>query len=243
MRNITSTAAGLALMAALASCSDNDIAAPDAAPNEPEPDETSTSSMPPPPPECNVAGDYGVLSAGCWELKARGTKGPRVEFELPDGFQGSDAYVWLHPDPGKWQGLIAVSEAGNVYPDPCLHPKNAPTTGPTVEDFAAALVDQKVTTATKPAPVTFDGYDGLYLELSTPPAGFDFSKCRGEVLSYWDGKESPEAEESLQQPHRYWMFDVDGTRLVIWAFVSNAATDETVDLFTGIVESATFAAG
>ncbi len=85
--------------------------------------------------------------------------------------------MWVNGDGEEEWGAITFLQVGDVYPDPCCRPGSPPKVGPSVEDFAAALTAQKATTTTKPVPVSVDGHNGVYLEISVP-AGFDSSACR-----------------------------------------------------------------
>ena len=63
-----------------------------------------------------------------------------------------------------------------VYRHPCRSLQGATPPGASVTDLAQALAGQELTSTTKPTRVTFDGHDGLYLEL-TMPTDVDFDSC------------------------------------------------------------------
>ena len=48
---------------------------------------------------------------------------------------------------------------------------------------------------------------------------------------------------NLEYVSRYWVLDMDGQRVVLVVNTNPKATEETIDSFTRIVESATFADG
>jgi hypothetical protein len=238
MRQIKNGALAVALMGVLAACSD-DQAATDPVANE---DKQATSAAP--PPDCPaVAIHHDDLAPGCWAIQARGLSGsPLAELDLPAGFSGNDAWVWVNADKEDEWGAITLLPVGDVYPDPCTRAGNPPKVGPSVEDFATALAAQKVTTTTTPVPVSLDGHNGIYLEVSVP-AGFDSSACRGKELSLWEaeGEESAGADTSFVS--RYWVLDLDRQRVVLVVNTTTNAPDQTVAFFTGIAESATFSKG
>jgi hypothetical protein len=240
MRQVKHAAAAIALMGALAGCGNNDDPT-GTAPVADDDDKTTSSES---ESDCQPVGYERdeLLAPGCWAIQVRGLSGgPLAELELPAGFAGNDAWVWVNADEDEW-GAITLMVVGDVYSDPCVRAGNPPELGPTVEDFAAALVSQKVTSTTTPVPVALDGHDGLYVELSVP-ADFDTSRCRDNELVIWEpvGEESAGADTWFVS--RYWVLDVDGQRVVLVANTNTRATAETVELFTGIAESATFDQG
>lgn len=236
MRQIRNGAVALALMGGLAACSD------DQASRDAVADETKQTTSVAPARDCEAVAYDRNLTPGCWAIQARGLPdSPLAELDLPAGFTGNDAWVWVNADAEDEWGAITLVSVGAVYPDPCARAGNPPKVGPSVEDFARALAAQKVTTATTPIPVSLDGHEGVYLEVSVP-AGFHLSSCPGGELILWEaGEESPGLEASFVS--RYWVLDVDGQRVVLVVNTNTRATDATVARFTRIAESATFATG
>ena len=237
MRQMRYAAIAGALVGALAACSEDRAGtAPAAA------DEQTTSASP--APRCPaVAIHHDELAPGCWAIKARSVPGsPLAELDLPAGFSGNDAWVWVNADnPDRW-GAITLVPVGDVYLDPCTRAGTPAKVGPTVEDFAAALADQKVTTATEPVPVSLDGHDGVYLEMSVPP-GFDIGSCRDEAVVLWQGAGTEDPSADPEHLSRHWVLDVDGQRFVLSVTTAVDADTQTVERFTDIVEAATFAQG
>lgn len=236
MRRIRYTAIAVALVGVLAGCSDDQAATDPVAGNQ-----QTTSAAP--TPDCPaVAFHHDDLSPGCWAIQVRGLSGsPLAELDLPAGFSGNDAWVWVNEVGDDEWGAINLMSVGDVYPDPCTRAGNPPKVGPSVEDLASALTAQKVTTTTRPVPVSLDGHEGVYLEMSVP-AGFDVSRCRDQELIAWtDTEEAAGADPGLVS--RYWLLDVDGQRVVLAVNTNADATKETVERFTGIAEAATFAKG
>lgn len=238
MRQIMNGAMALALMGVLAACSD-DQAATDPVANE---DKQTTSAAP--TSDCPaVAFHHDDLTPGCWAIQVRGLSGsPLAELGLPAGFSGNDAWVWVNADKEDEWGAITLMPVGDVYPDPCTRAGNPLKVGPSVEDFATALAAQKVTTTTTPVPVSLDGHEGVYLEMSVR-ADLDLNRCRDEAVGSWEAEGEATGGTDPGFVRRYWVVDVAGQRVVLSVATTDDATDETVELFTGIAESATFAKG
>jgi hypothetical protein len=239
-RRIGHPAAALAVLAVLTGCGGDDPASHTSSNDTKAAEPTARVT---PTRECRTPPGHGTLAPGCWSIRVRGLpRSPRAELDLPEGFQGNDAYVWVQPDDGDWQGYIALWSAGDVYPNPCSRTGRPPRLDPSVDNFAAALAAQKVSTTTTPVPVSIDDHDGLYLELSTPP-GFDFGKCREQNLVFWEGvaEESAVVEEDLTEPYRLWVLDVNGYLVVLGVYLSDTATTHSAELFPAIAESTTFA--
>jgi hypothetical protein len=241
MRSIKySAAAAVALAAVLASCSEDTASGTGPEATEPGTGSRTTEAA----AECpTLAGsDHTALTPGCWAIQLGLSDGPRAELDLPAGFTGSDFGVWNDPPKAEEWGTIALRTGGDVHPDPCKRAGNPPKVGPTVEDLTTALAAQKVTDTTVPVPVEVDGHDGLYVELSVP-AAFDISGCRDQELIVWQGPGGETPGIDHEYVSRYWVLDVDGQRVVLVVNTHPKATDETVDLFTRIAGSATFAEG
>lgn len=232
----TSGTAALALLAALGACSSDEPRDEGAAPQQ-----TSTSTSSSPTSGCEeVAHDRATLAPGCWAIQVDGAVGlPLAELELPAGFTGSDAWVWV---PGGRQdewGAITLATTGGVYSDPCRRIGGTSEAHRTIADFAAALAGQPGTTATKPTRVSVGGHDGLYLEVAVPPA-HDVAGCPGKTLLFWNATEGAAPPVEPGMVSRLWILEVDGHHLVLAAFTNADARDRAVDLFKGIAASATF---
>jgi hypothetical protein len=232
MRQIRNAALALALVGVLAGCSDDETTSADT-----DADETTTAAA----PECRAVGyHHDSLDPGCWAIKVRGlVESPLAGLDLPAGFSGNDAWVWTNPEKDSEWGAITLLTVGDMYRDPCARTGRPLVVGPTVEDFTSALADQLVTTTTTPVPVSLDGHDGVYVEVSAP-RGFHLSSCRGKSLTLWESAAEEAAGIEPGQVRRYWAVDVDGQRVVLSLATNGDATDETVEFFTGIAESATF---
>lgn len=230
MTQIKTGVAALAAIAALASCGNDDPGANPTAGN----DEPTTTSSTPPADYNLVPDESGPIAAGPWAVRAQGLPdAPLAVLDVPEGFYGEGPFVWTN------KARIGYWNPGGVYENPCSDSGVAPSAGDTVEDLAAALRAQELTTTTRPVRVSLDGHNGLYLEM-TAPADLDVEKCRDGVLSLWEEAPLFHDEPAVE---RFWILDVDGQRVVLDIGGPAAATDEAVRLFTGIVATATFVEG
>ncbi|CUR54112.1 exported hypothetical protein [metagenome] len=236
MLKIMSAAAAIALAGVLAACSDDE---PPTGPAADESQPATAAATPDCPP---VAGDHNRLDPGCWAIQAEGVvESPLAQLQLPAGFSGNDAWVWVNDRPDKW-GAITMMMVGDVYRDACTRTGGMVKVGGSVQDFASALAAQKATTTTTPVPVSLDGHEGVYLEM-TVPADTDLSRCVDDSLSLWVAEGGPVGGVDPGNVHRYWVVDMDGQGVVLLAATDRDAPDQTVELFTGIAASATLAAG
>ena len=109
--------------------------------------------------------------------------------------------------------------------------------------LADAFLRQRVTSVTKPRPVTLAGYDGLYLEIKAPTK-LDYSHCNDAELNFWES--TPAGERWTRMPgmrDRLWILDVDGQPMVLAMFVPPSATDRQVEQIADIVQDARFVEG
>ncbi len=147
------------------------------------------------------------------------------------GFTGGGRWIWSS------EAVIGFWTVSGVHKDPCKRTGPAASAGDTVEDLAAALDAQTLTTATDPIPVAIDGHDGLYVEVSTP-AKLDYGTCREDGVVIWD--ESAAWADPVMT--RFWILDVDGQRVVL-TLNGDEADKATNRVFTGMVTSAEFVEG
>src|SRR3712207_5563099 len=94
MRAIRNGAAALALMGGLVACSDDQASRTAAA------DAGAHTMSAAPTPDCPaVAFGRDQLTPGCWAIQARGLPdSPLAELDLPAGFSGNDAWVWVNAE-------------------------------------------------------------------------------------------------------------------------------------------------
>ena len=231
------TAAALASLTLLSACTNDDSppeSAPYAAGDEPTADSTGAASS------YTILGAPHLDGPGRWGVTAFGDPdAPVAVLEVPEGFQGRESWVWTdNQAPGEF-AQVSFWSPTRVPKDPCKARASSRPVGPGVEDLAAALAGQRRTTTTKPTSVSLGGHQGLYVELTTP-SRFDYEACSPDGMQIWlTERTEPRA---LDEPvtDRYWIMDVEGQPLVIAAMTLRAATSETVELVTGVVETTAF---
>jgi len=141
---------------------------------------------------------------------------------IADEADDSDRYLWL------W-------DIGSVYTHPCDVGGYPEPVGPSVADLAGALAAQPMRDGTDPVAVTIRGYDGLYVELSTPDE-IDFTTCRQGYFSSWPGRfDTAEGQADL-----LWIVDVEGQRITFDLSYPPGTTPEQVNELREIVTTATF---
>ena len=102
------------------------------------------------------------------------------------------------------------------------------------------MAAQKRTTTTPPVPVTLDGYDGLYVEL-TSQEGLDFDGCGAEGgMALWAIGSDVGRGFDFPATDRYWILDVEGRRVVVTAMTPVRARSEFVQSVTDVAEAVTF---
>jgi hypothetical protein len=205
------------LLLALVGCDDDVSATPE---DDPSPTVAGTTATAPSPGSGNpvdLVGYRGPLDPGRYSMAAWGPDGdtrlPRAVLEVPTGYfsnggwavdAGSDTF-----EPDQF-GEIMVWPVTRVFDDTCDDTRST-RVGPTARDLARALAAQDGSTTTRPRPVTLDGHDGLYLELTTPDTD---AGCTSHTI--W--RNTPEyvyGQDTGGLVHHLWILDIDGTRLVI----------------------------
>jgi len=138
--------------------------------------------------------------------------------------------VWTIDDNKATMGASTVD---NVAIDPCQPDLGfqEPAVGPTVDDLVTALGAVPGLTFSAPADVTQDGYSGVRLDY-VPPDEFDncLDDMGAAVLMSVDGA-VPATDDFIVPPNgadafSLYIYDVDGTRVVITAAYTESRTDE-----------------
>jgi hypothetical protein len=128
-----------------------------------------------------------------------------------------------------------------VHQNPCRSSEGPTEIGGSVDDLADALTAQALTAATAPEPITLDGHDGLYLEL-TMPKDLAPDRCQQESFVLWEGRPG-DAHHTADVPglvERLWILDVDGDRVVLATLAGVGVTAAETDELTAMVESVRF---
>ncbi len=239
--NRTILAASVAL-SILAGCSG---AAPTAAPSA-SPAPTPTQPPPATPAATPAPTATQAPSIATRQVRLNVTDGPealRVVVDVPPAWQRAD------PEPADshsvvrgdtlpptgmfvWFGTIA-----NTYADPCGHLLRTPEVGPTVDDLIAAFADIPNLTSTEPVQTTLGGRPATHIELTVddelpcPANSFYLAADEQGIYFFVDGP---------GQVVRTWVLDLDGTRVVAWAFHFPEATAEGLAEEQAILDSVEF---
>jgi hypothetical protein len=167
--------------------------------------------------------------SGCIETTADDSV--RITLTVPVGWETPplNLGVWLT---GKHNAApdgasLFFERGGWLYSDPC-HSTQPPDiqVGPSVDDFANALVSHPSLTVTTPVPVTLGGYSGKYMDLQIPS---DISACTpSQPPEYWPWEPGFYAQGPSQRWH-LWILDVSGTRVVVLTtdYAGTSAADRT----------------
>ena len=149
---------------------------------------------------------------GCIETTADASI--RITFTVPAGWEPDPLHlgVWLSGKGAAPPGgaVLFVERGGWLYRDSChSSATTAIKVGPSVDDFANALVNHPSLDVTAAKPVTLGGYSGKYLDLQIPS---DISACTNGGYFPWEP--GIYAQGPSQRWH-IWILDVNGIRVVI----------------------------
>ncbi len=190
----------------------------------------STSPAPAEAPRllADVAGGREPLDPGRYIARFDGADStiPMAVIEVPAGYLTMSG-TRLQNQQATVRGVDFYT-VGRVNPDACSATRGRQDfedPGPTVEDLATALANQPGLRPTAPTPVSIGGYQGLYVELSTPEAP---AQCTQPGALWLSGMTAREARGRHTEVHdnlirrgtvdRFWILNVDGQRLVIDAY-------------------------
>ena len=174
-----------------------------------------------------VVDDFGAPSSA-----------PMAVLQVPDGYYSTDG-SGVRDSRGRVVGLWNIQ---SVYTHPCDPGVYPEPVGPSVADLARALAAQPMRDGTDPVAVTIGGYDGLYVELSTPD---DISTCFEEIdtlgdshnyFFIWPGR----VDHATAVMDLIWIVDVQGQRITFNVGYPPGTTQEKVDELKEIVTTATF---
>ena len=165
--------------------------------------------------------------------------------DLPARWSGAppvrgEAGVALRRDADNTPAYVVVSVPINAYADPCQTADGpmSPAMGPSVDDLVDALTDAVGFRAGPVTDVTIDGFHGMQFDLTND---IDIDGCSGKPwLHQWTYDASTSGEpvirdsEDLSGSYQHIaVLDVDGTRVVVWAwtFRQNTTLDEVQEAY------------
>lgn len=133
---------------------------------------------------------------GAYALTIRGAEtAPLAVLDVPAGFSNFGSFALWPFGTGEVDGdrteepfrAVQYWNVHGVFPDPCDRGgRAAPSSGDSVQELAAALAAQQLTATTKPVPVSIDGHEGLYVEL-TVPRDVEIDECRDGYYLFLGG--------------------------------------------------------
>ncbi|HWJ82871.1 MAG TPA: hypothetical protein VNS55_11595 [Nocardioides sp.] len=185
--------------------------------------------LPAPDPGSNVA----TVDAGRYRVPL--DDGLAFEVDLPDHTSAHDGGLFLASGSIVLKTEVAGADYG-VPRDPCTRQTIDPV-GPTVDDLVHALGELPVYRVTLPRPVELGGAEGSYVEARVPRA-YDASQCdRQQVQLPGD----PRTAVGGAPPYlgRWWILDVDGTRVVVQQNCWGCSAEE-LDRAVATAQSITF---
>ena len=135
---------------------------------------------------------------------------------------------------------VAFHDVANLYLDACRWAsagQHDPAVGPAVDDLVTALASVPHTRASEATDVELAGYSGRYIEV-TIEDDLKFAACdQGEVHIWTTPQRWSRHYQGPGQIERFWVLDVDGTRLVIEASLFPSASTAYRDELQQILDS------
>lgn len=184
-------------------------------------------------------GRYAVPFEGLDENAAR------AEVDVATGFEvRTDSVLW--PDDDRPPRALMFWTIDGVNPQPCrgADPPRFADPGPTVEDLAMALHRQPHRLGAAPTPVTFAGYQGLYLEMRLPKR-LQTESCTTGSYEAWQALDPTTMGRQERYQYgpgfvdRIWILDVNGQRLVVNATFDPRITEADAAALDAMLESIT----
>ena len=200
----------------------------------PTPEPTATP-QPPPSPSADDPTDFASLPIGRideGDYAFTHLDGVRVLFTGSANWERNipNWIVWSIDDN---KATMGVSTVDNVVVDPCQPDLGfqEPAVGPTVDDLVTALSELPGLTFSAPADVTQDLHPGVRLDY-VPPDEFDncLDDMGDAILMSVDGSVPPDhgyiSAPAGDDVFSLYIYDVDGTRVVIAAAYTENRRDE-----------------
>ena len=172
---------------------------------------TGRPPSPSPAPTGRLVASEGPLATGTWAFHVESI---HVTFDIPaQGWQKNviPNAIWTENSGGR----VTFDVVENLYVDPC-DPTDLrdPAIGPTVDDLATTLANLPGIEATGPTDASLGGYAGKLVEISIPASE---EPCAGAGASLWPIAAIAEPAPLDAGRSRFWIVDVEGTRLVVGA--------------------------
>jgi hypothetical protein len=253
--------AGIAALALVLGACDADSTADDASPgpnssNTPTPTSTPADPAPTDPAPTDLAPtDQVTYSPGPGEVVSiprddseavvlpgryalRLDKKLGYEVDVPDK-RFADEGVYLHTPEAP--GVFAATTAGattRLPRHPCTDLTGVPV-GPGAAALANAVAAQPDLVTSEPEPVTLGGASGYYLEIRIPEND-EGSTCGEGHQLFRTGTTTWSWGPGLT---RWWILDLDGSRVVVMNFCDRTCTRENLQKLTTMAESVTFTTG
>lgn len=194
----------------------------------------------------------GELERGTYLLAVAGLD-ISVEVTVGEGWTGSRESITRQTYPesefgdldrvvGSPEAVVGISvwEVGKVFGHPCQWKDTLFDPGETVDELADALARIPLRNGSVPLDVSVSGFEGKYLQWSVPDdanfeecdedvSGFpyDHRSKRGSFFASWVSQTGVDRwQEGPGQIDKLWIMDVNGTRIVIDAWLMRSARDE-----------------
>jgi hypothetical protein len=165
-----------------------------------------------------------------------------VDFTItfPDGWTVQYGHVYLkHSDADDELAFYAVV-VDAIYTDACEGDAGElMEVGPSVDDLAAALLQQPGSKASGPVETTLGGYPAIRIDL-TVPKGLDLKACNLEGIGLQIWYSPPADKYFVLLPEgiaSVYIVDVDGQRQVFLTGYRSATSDEDVRELQAILDS------
>jgi hypothetical protein len=244
-----SVMAGLLAVAMMAvpGCGDDDVAADPAAATTATTSAPQSTTVAEPASGSIPAGD-GSIEPGTYRVPSSGWSVAdfMVTFPLDWSVQYGHVYNKYHDSEDDEMGFYAVV-VDEIYADACAGSASglAADIGPSVDDLAAALLEQPGPLASGPVDTTLGGFPAIRIDL-TVPEDFDLTACNlyehGFLgLQVWYSR--PADKYFVLAPNTtasVYILDVDGQRQVILTGTRSTTSDEDEAELQSILDSIRF---
>jgi hypothetical protein len=191
------------------------------------------------------------LAPGSWGLPPIGSvTAPLAVVEVPRGFYGGGSTVFdkqssdtaLSPDSTAVDGpqfrWISYWTPIGVYKDPCTDAGGLRHVD-TVAGMADALARQRLSSTTHAVPVTVDGHDGLYVELTAPPE-LDIASCKDGAYDVFESDPGTRWMNTPGMVDHYWIVEDQGRVLMLVTATGPGVSASRAAELTDIVRTTRF---